>query len=289
MPLLPRQRTAYLFSRFALAVVFIWIGAMSITGVSAPIFERWISGHALLASLFENNHNIVRYIIGSFELISGLLIALPKLSKKSEALGYNLIAVYCIGALSLMFTNPVWIDALGGFPAIGAGQGIIKYISILGVALWIKQYISTPWQRGSKDSAGFLFIFMGLVVVLLWIGAMKFTLVEAQGIEPLITSSFLFSWMANFLSIQHVSYGIGLIELMTVVALFGWFYSKRIFHIGIMLCLITFISTLSFMISFAGTWLNGFPYLSSSGHFLLKDMVLLAGTIILLAEDKQRR
>ena len=289
IPLMPRQRTAYLFARYSLALIFIWFGTMSITGVSAPIIERWVSGHSLFSGLLENSVDIVRYIVGSFELIAGLLIALPKLSSAAQKFGYSLVIFYSAAALSLMLTNPVWIGSLGGFPAIGAGQGIIKYIAIMGVAIWIRQYMATPWQRGSKDSLGFFLIFLGLLVVLSWIGGMKFTLVEAQGIDPLIKSSYLFSWMGIFFDMQMISYIIGAVEIVTVILLLGWFFNKNFFHLGIMLCFVTFVATLSFMISFTDTWSGTFPYLSSTGHFLLKDLALLAGTLILLAEDKQRR
>jgi uncharacterized membrane protein YkgB len=45
----------------------------------------------------------------------------------------------------------------------------------------------------------------GLVVVLGWIGAMKFTAYEAAGIKPLIDTSPLMSWMYKVLSLQATS------------------------------------------------------------------------------------
>ena len=41
----------------------------------------------------------------------------------------------------------------------------------------------------------------GLVVVLIWIGGMKFTAYEAQGIEPLVANSPLMSWAYSILSV----------------------------------------------------------------------------------------
>ncbi len=39
----------------------------------------------------------------------------------------------------------------------------------------------------------------GLVLIVAWIGAMKFTAYEAAGIQPLVSSSPLMSWMYNLL------------------------------------------------------------------------------------------
>jgi len=57
----------------------------------------------------------------------------------------------------------------------------------------------------------------GLVIVLGWIGAMKFTAYEAKGIEGLIKTSPLMSWLYNFLSLQGASNLIGLTELLAAV------------------------------------------------------------------------
>lgn len=45
----------------------------------------------------------------------------------------------------------------------------------------------------------------GLVLVVGWIGLMKFTGYEAKGIEPLVTHSPFMSWMYSFLSVQTFS------------------------------------------------------------------------------------
>jgi uncharacterized membrane protein YkgB len=45
----------------------------------------------------------------------------------------------------------------------------------------------------------------GLVLVVAWIGMMKFTSYEANGIQPLVAHSPLMSWMYSFLSVQQLS------------------------------------------------------------------------------------
>jgi reactive chlorine resistance protein C len=50
--------------------------------------------------------------------------------------------------------------------------------------------------------AGALVLRYGLVLVIGWIGLMKFTGYEAKGIEPLVAHSPFMSWMYSFLSVQ---------------------------------------------------------------------------------------
>ena len=45
------------------------------------------------------------------------------------------------------------------------------------------------------NSVGLHFARYGLVIVLLWIGGMKFTAYEAEGIEPLVANSPLMGWV----------------------------------------------------------------------------------------------
>src|SRR5262245_5818512 len=52
----------------------------------------------------------------------------------------------------------------------------------------------------------------GLVLVIGWIGAMKFTAYEAAGIQPLVVSSPLMRWLYQYLSVQAVSTLLGIVE-----------------------------------------------------------------------------
>src|SRR6266436_2758102 len=53
----------------------------------------------------------------------------------------------------------------------------------------------------------------GLVLTLLRIGALKFTADEAHGIQPLVASSPLMSWLYRVFSVQAVSNLVGAIEI----------------------------------------------------------------------------
>ncbi len=68
-------------------------------------------------------------------------------------------------------------------------------------------------QARSVQKLGELVICYGLVFVLGWIGAMKFTAYEAAGIKALVETSPLMSWMYKFLSLQAASNVIGFAEI----------------------------------------------------------------------------
>src|ERR671918_113178 len=53
----------------------------------------------------------------------------------------------------------------------------------------------------------------GLVIVLLWIGAMKFTAYEAEGIKPLVANSPLMSWIYEVMSVRAFAAVLGVIEI----------------------------------------------------------------------------
>src|SRR5215467_13977986 len=145
-------------------------------------------------------------------------------------------------------------------------------------------------QKTLFQSAGEFLIRYGLVIVLGWIGAMKFTNYEANGIEALIRSSPLMSWMYKVLSLQAASNLIGVTELVAATLIAIRPIAPRLSAIGSILAVFTFLATLSFLFSLPG-WeqsLGGFPALSGSGGFLLKDVVLLAAAVWSLGEALQQ-
>ena len=137
------------------------------------------------------------------------------------------------------------------------------------------------------QSFGKFLVRYGLVLVLLWIGAMKFTAHEAKGIEPLVASSPLMSWLYKFLSLQGVSYLLGVTEITTGILIALRPLSARASAVGSLLAIFTFLTTLTFLFTLPG-WeqsLGGFPALSGSGGFLLKDLVLLGASVWSLGDS----
>ena len=127
----------------------------------------------------------------------------------------------------------------------------------------------------------------GLVLVLVWIGAMKFTAYEAGAIQPLVANSPLMSWLYAIFSVQATSNLIGVAEIAAgvLIALRPWSAPAAV--VGSLMAVATFVITLTFMFSTPG-WessLGGFPALSvAPGQFILKDAVLLGAAVWSLGE-----
>lgn len=130
----------------------------------------------------------------------------------------------------------------------------------------------------------------GLVLVLVWIGGMKFTDYEAKGIQPLVAHSPLMSWLYQFLSVTGVAKMLGVIELGTAALIALRPISAVACQVGSGMATLMFLVTLTFLFSTPG-WeptLGGFPALSAAvGQFLLKDVVLLGAALWSFAEARE--
>lgn len=130
--------------------------------------------------------------------------------------------------------------------------------------------------------AGTFFIRYGLVVVLIWIGILKFTEYEAVGVRPLAEHSPFLSWAFTFLDTRSFANILGVIEITTGVLIGLRPVSPRLSFVGSIGAIITFIITLTFIISTPGVIQHdmSFPFISGSpGQFLLKDLVLLGAAL----------
>ena len=142
-------------------------------------------------------------------------------------------------------------------------------------------------EKTTLQKLGEWLIRYGLVVVLAWIGAMKFTAYEAAGVKGLIETSPLMSWLYRFLSLQATSNLLGVSEITTALLIAIRPYSPKLSAVGSALAVCTFLTTLTFLLSLPG-WeksLGGFPALSGSGGFLLKDLVLLGAALFTLGDS----
>jgi len=126
-----------------------------------------------------------------------------------------------------------------------------------------------------------------IVVILAWIGAMKFTAYEANAIQGLVASSPLTSWLYSVFTVEAAAKLIGVVEIVTAAAILFSTLHRNIAIVGSIAAIITFAMTSSFIFT-APVWeasLGGFPALNVvPGQFLLKDLVLLAAAISLLGK-----
>lgn len=129
----------------------------------------------------------------------------------------------------------------------------------------------------------------GLVLVLLWIGGMKFSAYEAAGISGFVANSPLMSWAYSLFSIQGFSASLGVTEIVTALLIAARPLSARAALVGSASAVGMFLTTLSFLLTTPGVWeasAGGFPALSVvPGQFLVKDVVLLGASLWMFGED----
>src|SRR5437879_743859 len=157
------------------------------------------------------------------------------------------------------------------------------------ISIGVVRVRSTVEQVVAIENAGKQIVRWGLVVVLAWIGGMKFTAYEAMGIQPLVAHSPFVGWMYDFLSIRSFSAMLGCIEIVTAALMSLRYVSPKASAVGSLLAIGLFATTLSMLFTTPG-WepTLGFPALSAMpGQFLLKDIVLLGASVWSLGESLQ--
>lgn len=118
----------------------------------------------------------------------------------------------------------------------------------------------------------------GLVVVIGWIGLLKFASYEAQGIQPLVANSPLMSWIYNIFSVTTFSTLLGVLEVGAAVLLAVKPWRPKVSALGSVIAIGLFLATISFLVTTPGIGedaAGGFPLLSMTGQFLIKDVALL--------------
>jgi uncharacterized membrane protein YkgB len=129
------------------------------------------------------------------------------------------------------------------------------------------------------EGVGKKIIRYGLGAVLLWIGALKFTAYEAEGIQGLVANSPLMSWGYSVMTVRGFAALIGIIEITLGILIALRPIAPKLSAIGSLGAIGMFLVTLTFVLTTPGVWQQGygFPFLSPMpGQFLLKDLVNLA-------------
>jgi uncharacterized membrane protein YkgB len=169
-----------------------------------------------------------------------------------------------------------------------------------------------------SDRVGIAAMRIAIAIVFLWIGALKFAPYEADSITPFVANSPVMSFFYKYPSEYKAhltregelnpadrswqtangtyafSRGLGTVELaigfLTLVGL----VSPRWGFIGATLAFLTPFVTLSFLLTTPEAWVpalgdaeHGFPYLSGAGRLAIKDVLLLAGGWLVLADSSR--
>jgi reactive chlorine resistance protein C len=131
------------------------------------------------------------------------------------------------------------------------------------------------------------FVRYALVVVIAWIGALKYSSYEATAIHPLIANSPIMSWLYSIFSVRTFATLLGSLEIVAALLIALRFVTPRLSALGSAMAIGLFLGTLSFLFTTPGvTAAGGFPVLSVlPGQFLLKDLVLIGAALWTLGDS----
>lgn len=177
---------------------------------------------------------------------------------------------------------------------------------------WLYVGLSTASQL-DRFAMGVLRV--GLVIVLVWIGSLKFVDYEADSIVPLVANSpimkFLYHQPAEYrshmnregeLNEQHrvwnqengtyrFSHGLGAVIVLIGFLIALYPVKPEMSALGSCLLILMSCTTLSFLITTPEAWVpalgdanHGFPYLSGAGRLIVKDCIMLGAALVTLAD-----
>jgi uncharacterized membrane protein YkgB len=118
----------------------------------------------------------------------------------------------------------------------------------------------------------------GLVTVIGWIGLLKFAHYEAHAITRLAANSPFMGWLYGVFSEYTFSVLLGILEVTCALLIAIKPLAPRISALGSLIAIVLFVSTISFLFTTPGIGeadAGGFPALSPTGEFLLKDVAFL--------------
>ena len=175
-------------------------------------------------------------------------------------------------------------------------------------------------RAASMDRVGTTLLRLGLIVVLVWIGGLKFANYEADSIVPLVANSPLMKFFYHHPAPEYRAYmnkegelvpahrawqesngtymfshllGAVIIALGLLIATHWGF--PQYATVGSALLVLMSCTTLSFLVTTPEAWVpaagdaaHGFPFLSGGGRLIIKDSIMLGAAVTTMADSAKR-
>ena len=135
------------------------------------------------------------------------------------------------------------------------------------------------------------FLRASMVIIFLFFGYQKWWEYEAQALIPYISNGPLIFWMYPAFGIRGATWFLGVSEWLFGALLFWGFWNKKAGVVGALGGRASFVSTTTIIPFIPGAWAasaGGFPAMTETAAFLMKDLVLLAVSFYLLKQDLLR-
>jgi len=142
-----------------------------------------------------------------------------------------------------------------------------------------------------KEDLDYHFVRASMVVIFLFFGYQKWFDYEAQALIPYISNGPLISWLYPVFGIRGACWFLGVAEWFFGALLFTGFWNKKLGIIGALGGIFSLISTITIIPFIPNGWApsaGGFPAMTETVAFLMKDLVLLSVSVYLLRQDVLR-
>jgi uncharacterized membrane protein YkgB len=142
-----------------------------------------------------------------------------------------------------------------------------------------------------KEDLDYHFVRASMVVIFLFFGYQKWFDYEAQALIPYISNGPLISWLYPVFGIRGACWFLGVAEWFFGALLFAGFWNKKLGIVGALGGIFSFISTITIIPFIPNGWApsaGGFPAMTETVAFLMKDLVLLSVSVYLLRQDVLR-
>lgn len=172
-------------------------------------------------------------------------------------------------------------------------------------------------KAAGLDRVGMGLLRLGLVLVLVWIGGLKFARYEADSIVPLVANSPLMGFFYRHPAPEYRGYmnkegelnpvhrqwhetngtypfsiGLGLVIVSIGILIALHPFLPQVAAVGSFLLILMACTTLSFLVTTPEAWVpalgdaaHGFPYLSGVGRLVVKDAIMLGAAVVTLADS----
>ncbi len=125
--------------RYALVAVLLWVGMLKFTAYEAEAIKPLVENSPILSWVYNvMSVQTFSMVLGTIEILLGILIAARPFSPKASALGsFGAIIMFLITLTFLLSTPGVWQPEYG-FPFLSPmpGQFIAKDVLFLSAAVW---------------------------------------------------------------------------------------------------------------------------------------------------------
>lgn len=181
-------------------------------------------------------------------------------------------------------------------------------------------YVRLLEAAASSRKPGVNLIRVAILVIFVWIGGLKFWNYEAEGIVPFVANSPFMSFFyakeapeykayklkeGEFDETRHrwheqnntygFSRGLGILIIGIGLLTFLGIFFPKIGLAGSVLAIIMTVGTLSFLVTTPEVWVpdlgsgeHGFPLLTGAGRLVVKDVAILAGAVVVMADCARR-